>query len=128
MLEMWVQSLGREDPLEKDMATHSSILARKLHEQRSLVGYSPWGRKRVRHNLATKQCHAWEKTSKNSARSRIFPQDGIFVNLPCFHPLSDSAPSLEYLSFYLERTRVEWMGNGCFFFLDILKFFASLKE
>ena len=25
--EMWVQSLGREDPLEKEMATHSSILA-----------------------------------------------------------------------------------------------------
>ena len=27
MWEMWVQSLGREDPLEKEMATHSSILA-----------------------------------------------------------------------------------------------------
>ena len=27
MKEMWVQSLGREDPLEKEMATHSSILA-----------------------------------------------------------------------------------------------------
>ena len=28
--EMWVQSLGREDPLEKEMATHSSILAWKM--------------------------------------------------------------------------------------------------
>ena len=27
MWEMWVRSLGQEDPLEKDMATHSSILA-----------------------------------------------------------------------------------------------------
>ena len=27
MQEMWVESLGREDPLEKEMATHSSILA-----------------------------------------------------------------------------------------------------
>ena len=27
---MWVQSLGREDPLEKGMATHSSILAWKV--------------------------------------------------------------------------------------------------
>ena len=27
MQETWVQSLGREDPLEKEMATHSSILA-----------------------------------------------------------------------------------------------------
>ena len=29
------------------MVTHYSILARKFHEQRSLVGYSPWGHKRV---------------------------------------------------------------------------------
>ena len=28
--EMWVQSMGREDPLEKEMATHSSILAREI--------------------------------------------------------------------------------------------------
>ena len=50
---MWVtrvQSLGREDPLEKEMATHSSILAWKIpwtEGQRSLVGYSPWGRKEL---------------------------------------------------------------------------------
>ena len=30
MQETWVRSLGREDPLEKEMATHSSILARKI--------------------------------------------------------------------------------------------------
>ena len=30
MQETWVQSLGREDPLEKRMATHSSILAWKI--------------------------------------------------------------------------------------------------
>ena len=40
-----VRFLGREDPLEEGMATHSSILAGKSHGQRSLVGYSPWGRK-----------------------------------------------------------------------------------
>ena len=28
--EMWVQSLGQEDPLEKEMATHSSILAWRI--------------------------------------------------------------------------------------------------
>ena len=43
--EMWVQSLGQEDPLEKEMATHSSILSGKSHGQRSPVGYSPWGLK-----------------------------------------------------------------------------------
>ena len=30
MLETWVQSLGQEDPLEKEMATHSSTLAWKI--------------------------------------------------------------------------------------------------
>ena len=42
---MRVRSLGREDPLEKEMATHSSMLAGKSHGQKSLVGYSPWDRK-----------------------------------------------------------------------------------
>ena len=53
--EMWVGSLGQEDPLEEEMVTHSSILAWRIHGQRSLVGNSPWGHKRVRHNWATKQ-------------------------------------------------------------------------
>ena len=37
---MWVRSLAWEDPLEKEMATHSSILARIIPWKRSLVGYS----------------------------------------------------------------------------------------
>ena len=41
---MQVQSLGREDPLEEDMAAHSSILAWKIYGQRCLAVYSPWGR------------------------------------------------------------------------------------
>ena len=41
--ETQVRSLREEDPLEKEMATYSSILAGKSHGQRSLVGYSPWG-------------------------------------------------------------------------------------
>ena len=41
MWETWVRSQGWEDPLEKEMATHSNILAWKTHRQRSLVGYTP---------------------------------------------------------------------------------------
>ena len=40
MQEMRVRFLGQEDPLEEGMATHSSILAWKIHGQRSLAGYS----------------------------------------------------------------------------------------
>ena len=43
MQETWLQSLGQEDPLEEEVATHSSILAWESHRQRSLEGYSPWG-------------------------------------------------------------------------------------
>ena len=43
--ETRVQSLGWEDPLQKEMAIHSSILPGKSHGQRSLEGYSPWGHK-----------------------------------------------------------------------------------
>ena len=45
MQETQVWSLGQEDPLEKEMAIHSSILPGESHGQRSLVGYSPWGHK-----------------------------------------------------------------------------------
>ena len=49
MWEIEVQPLGQEDPLEKGMAIHSSILAWRIPwtEQNSLEGYSPQGCKRV---------------------------------------------------------------------------------
>ena len=45
MQETRVQSLGQEDLLEKEIATHSVFLPGKSHRQWSLVGYSPWNRK-----------------------------------------------------------------------------------
>jgi len=42
MQETWVRSLGGEDPLEKEMATHSILSPGKSHGRRSLVGYNPW--------------------------------------------------------------------------------------
>ena len=41
MQETWIQSLCQEDPLEKEMATHSNILAYETLWTR--VGYSLWG-------------------------------------------------------------------------------------
>ena len=65
--EMWVRSLGREDPPEMEMAAYSSILAWEIPrtEEPASVGWgggqwgarcdSLWGPKEVRHNLTTKQ-------------------------------------------------------------------------
>ena len=52
MQEMGVQAPGREDPLEEDMATHSSILAWRIPWKEEPGGYSPRGRRIVTHNRA----------------------------------------------------------------------------
>ena len=51
--ETWVQSLGQEDPLEKEMAAHSILLPGESRGQRTLVGYSPWGHKELDMTEAT---------------------------------------------------------------------------
>ena len=53
--ETQVRSLGQEDPMEEEMATHSSIPAWKFHGQRSLVSYSPWGHKEL--NTTENSCN-----------------------------------------------------------------------
>ena len=50
MQETWVQSLGQEDPLEKGMASHSSILACRIPWTEEPVGLQPMGLQRVGHD------------------------------------------------------------------------------
>ena len=47
MQETQVQSLGQENPLEKGMAHTPVFLPGEFHGQRSLAGYSPWGRREL---------------------------------------------------------------------------------
>jgi len=62
MQETWVPSPGQEDALAEGMATHSSILAWRIHGQRSLVGYSPWGCKESDTTEVTSHAgtHSWD--------------------------------------------------------------------
>ena len=53
MWETRVRFLGREDPLEKEMATHSSILARRIPWTEEPGGLQSTGSQRVGHDLAT---------------------------------------------------------------------------
>ena len=48
--ETWVQSLGQEDPLERGMATHSSILAWKIPQTKEVGGLQSMGLLRVRND------------------------------------------------------------------------------
>ena len=59
MQEMWFQPLAWEDPLEKDMATQSSILAWKIPWTEKPGGLKSMGSQK-RHDLATKQQQLFE--------------------------------------------------------------------
>ena len=54
MQETWVRSLGREDLMEKEMATHSSILAWRIPWTEEHGGLQSMESQRVRHDLVTK--------------------------------------------------------------------------
>ena len=72
MQKTWGRTPGREDPLEKEVATHSSILAWRIPWTEEPGGLQSMGSQRIRHNWAnntfTKQegvcsaCFCWEKT------------------------------------------------------------------
>ena len=50
MQETQVRSLGQEETLEKEWLPTPVSLPREFHRQRSLAGYSPWGRKESDHD------------------------------------------------------------------------------
>ena len=54
MRETWVRSLVREDPLEKEMATHSSVLAWEIPQTEKPGGLQSTGSQRVGKNLMIK--------------------------------------------------------------------------
>ena len=53
MRDTWVQSLGQEDPLEKGVATHSSMLAWRIPWREELHGLQSMGLQRVGHDQET---------------------------------------------------------------------------
>ena len=74
MQEVWVQSLGWEDPLEKEMATHSSMLAWEIPWTEEPGGLSTVGSQRVGHDWVTKR-----QQQKN--RPLPHPQQFWFIGL-----------------------------------------------
>ena len=64
MRETWVRSLGREDPLEKEMAIHSSTIAWKIPWTEELGRLKSMGSQRVWHDWATSHSH--RKLSKQN--------------------------------------------------------------
>ena len=67
-METWVRSLGREDPLEKEMATHSSTLAWKIPWTEDPGRLQSMGWKRVRHDWVTSLIHSLNQGSMVTAK------------------------------------------------------------
>ena len=63
MQEMWVPSLGQEDPLEEGVATHSRILARKIPWTEEPGGLQSWGHKEL---ATTKHTHTHTHTQTHT--------------------------------------------------------------
>ena len=74
--------MGKEDPMEKEKATHSSILAWEIPWTEELVGYSPWGHKRIRHNLEMKQRQQLEKRRNASFTFSLKFSTFIYLESP----------------------------------------------
>ena len=62
MQEIRIQSLGQKDPLEKGMATHSSVLAWKIPRTEKTGGLQSVESQRVRHNWATEHGGEWKES------------------------------------------------------------------
>ena len=71
MQETWVQFLGGEDPLEKGMATHSGILARRIPWTEESGGLQSTGLQRVRRHRATNTFHLHTTTWRLSGSEML---------------------------------------------------------
>ena len=79
MQETWVWSLGQENPLEKEPTP--VFLPGKSHGQRSLVGYSLWGRKESDTTERLKNSKGMEKLKTENSLLRSRSQQGIWDSL-----------------------------------------------
>ena len=110
MQETWVRSLGRDAPLEKEMATHSSTLAWRIPWREEPGRLQSMGSQRVRHDWAT----SLSLLTKDGTPELKFWLGRILKSFEFFKCIS----SLVYF-----ENRIPWQGKGIFFFMWSLFFF-----
>ena len=150
MQEAWVRSLGQEDPLEKEMATHSSILAWRIPRTEEPGRLQSMGSQRARHHWATK--HSTEHFSCHSLGKQVLlteVRDAVkypvgsptaknilnqHVNSIEAENLSDNENSVEILAPRYKRYAAIWtlfLADLCLSFLEyrmkIIIMFTSWK-
>ena len=107
MWETWVQSLGREDPLEEEMATHSSILAWEIPWTKDPGGLQSMGSQRVGHVWATNTKMLKSYRICNYTRNQY---QKIFENNP--HIFESNVTFIKRL-WYLKQSAQSCRGSCC---------------
>ena len=97
MRETWVRSLGREDPLEKEMATHSSILAWRIPWTEEPGGLQSMGSQRVGHDWVTSLHFTLVKAWKGEVES-------FLTRAPGYRACSHTPGALRCLPFWRAGT------------------------
>ena len=133
--EIWVWSLGREDHLEKGMATHSSILAWRRPWTEEPGGLQSLGSQRVGHNWVTNTLtfHPHFQTSPFSQKGHNFlrgyrrpcrPSSLVVLNVGCNAriiqgDLKNSKLQSSIKAFKSDSLGVQWLGLRVFAALDL---------
>ena len=118
MWETRVRSLGQEDPLEKEMATHSSILAWKIPWTEEPGRLQSIGSQRVRHDWATSLYYYKQNKHPTNTSFMIYIKNGIksmyLSNIRHIYdfPPPNIIPHNEKLKAFPLRSRVRHMSQS----------------
>ena len=105
MQETWVQSLGLEYPLEKEMATHSSILAWEIPQTEEPGELQSMGSQRVGHDWATKN-HCFKTRPMRSISGDLHDLEAAY--LFCFFSYQEQPPSVAFNFLTTESLHMLW--------------------
>ena len=109
MQETQIQSLGREDPLEKEMATHSSILAWRIPWTEEPGGLQSMGSQSCTPSMCTCSCvHTHTLAHRQSVQfSRSVVSDSLWLHGLQYAMLLHPSPAPE-----LAQTHIHWIGDA----------------
>ena len=121
--ETWVQSLGWEDPLEKEMATHSSTLAWKIPRTEEPGRLQSLGSQRVRHDW-TNSLSFLKKTSMSSCLIHL---SNMCFQCPWTFSYNSHYASIFLITVFFIRLQEALWGQSCNFLVHLENLLALNK-